>query len=269
MFNIVSIKKRLYPETAIWAAGVLAAGGGFETNSLLIANGFMRQLKLRSYAPKIVYLLPLLGTGIGAARMPLVDTLNVGAATNTNFVNADFSQGAGLQGNGSNKLFSTLVFASQLGSSSNGGLGWYENNVSFAGDVQPMGSYNNAADNRYVLDLRSNRESFRWGNAGNDANSGATAVNAHYYGQRSSATSRVIYKNGSSLASNTTNDGTSGSNERAILLFSGNEPGASTTWAGRCAATYLTDGTLTDPEIADLDLLIRAYLLGPTGKPQS
>lgn len=260
-------------QVATWSARVNTAGGGFEWNSIGIANQFIRAIKDKSYFNKIVYLLPMLGRGINAARIPLIDQLNAGGATNVSFVDADFNQSTGLQGNGTTKYLNTLIKPSQLGSSSNGGLGYWENNITFGGNSEAMGTYNSAGDQRYVIDLRVGHRFFSWGSPSNAADRATGAINGHYYGIRSSATRRDLYLNGSFDVSSVVNDTASGVANQVIFIVGALEVAGVTPtpapWPGRCALAYMTDGTFTANEIYDFDSIIRAYLMGPTGKPQT
>jgi len=265
-FGVRAVSENLDPETLTWRSRVNAAGGTFETNSVALADALIVQLKTKSYESKIKYLLPLLGSNLAAARVPLRDTLGVGIATNTNFVDANFSQATGLQGNGTSRYLDLLIKPSQLGTGSNGGIGYWEKSVSFSGTgVEPIGVYGVAASTRFVIDLRSAVRNFRWGTASNGAGDTTAAGNGHYYGQRSSATLRRLYFNGSTLASNTTSDAAAGTAEFNIRLL-GCYTGSSTYWAGRCAVAYLTDGTLSDADAADLHTLLTDYLITPTGR---
>lgn len=269
MSNVTTISNRLAAETTLWRSRVNSVGGGLEWNSVAIANGFIRRLKTKSYYGKVKYLLPLLGKGINAARVPLIDTLNVGAATNTSFVDADYNQSIGLQGNGSSKILDSLIKPSQLGASNNAGIGYWENNMTLGSNVEPMGCYDSSTSNRFVFDLRNNPFiAFRWGNPANVAFNSITPLNGHYYGQRASITSRILYFNAINNGSDSTSDSASGASDTNIGIVGAFEPSAAP-WPGRCAMAYMTDGTLTVSEISDFDTLIRSFLLGPTGKPQS
>jgi|GEM_PF-4012860 len=251
-----------------WVKNVYIAGGTLSTNDVIIARGLIEAINRSTFRDKIVHLLPMLGQNVAACRVALINRLGISAtATNTNFVDADFSPSTGLKGNGSNKIF-TLAFApGQLGSGSNGGFGYWENSIDFTGtSVEPVGCYNSGGTNRFVLDLRSNVRSFRWGNAGNGAGDSTAATNGDYYGQRSSATSRELFKDGASLATNTTSDSASGASDRGIRLMGADENGTITYWKGRCAVAYFTDGTLTSTEVADLHTLLNTYLITPTGR---
>ena len=129
-----------------------------------------------------------------------------------------------------------------------------------------MGSYGSASGTRFVLDLRSNLRSFRWGGPANAPGDTTAAGNGHYYGQRSSATLRELFFNASSLGTNTTSDSASESGLNKIQLLACNENGPQLHWNGRCAVAYLTDGTLTSGEVATLHSVLSTYLITPTGR---
>lgn len=261
---------QLDPETITWRDAITAAGGTFAARSILIADRLIKAIKAESFTTGIKYLLPLLGGDLTAARMPLRDSLGVGIAGNTGFTDADFSQSTGLQGDGSSKYLDSHITPGQLGASDNAGLGWWENNYPGVGNVEPMGAYkqNNTPDNRFSLDLRTFIEVFGWGTVGSGAASGGGAGNHHYYGQRASGTDRRIFKNGTQVgATSTSVTSTAGSTDNTIIL-SGCNTGVSgiAPWPGRCAVTYMTDGTLTAGEIAAFHTLLQTYLIAPTGR---
>lgn len=268
MSNVVLYSNQMAAETRTWKRAVENAGGGFQWNSVAIADAFIKRFKIASYRTKVKYLLPLLGTGINAARVPLIDAFAVGAAANTSFVNADFNQSLGLQGNGSTKSLDTLIAPGTLGSSLVGGLGYWENGISFAGsDAIAFGCYDASNNIRANIDLRSASSRATWGLNTNSAINNSAAANGHYYGQAASNASRALYINAASVATNTTSDGNSFDSTTISLMGTVNNVAGN--WAGRCAVAYLTDGTMTTNEISAFDTLLRAYLLGPCGKPQT
>ena len=255
------------PEVAKWRARVTAAGGTLASNSVTIAANLMAELRRKSYNQKIVYLLPLLGTNLAAAIVPLRDKFNVSSPANINFVDADFSQSTGLQGNGSNKALDLRLKPSQLGTGSNGGLGYWETNVNFTGssDNTPIGCRDSATTHLYQLELYSANSGFYWGLVANGYTVAGSAANGDYYGQRSSATDRRLFIGGSPSGSNTSSDSATGVGDRNIYLM-GRNYSSPTYWKGRCAVAYLTDGTLTDAEVSDLHSLLQNYLITPTGR---
>lgn len=263
MPNIVT-KTQMMAETIRWRDRVRTAGGNFEWNSIAIANTFVKQLRVKPYYNNIKYLLPMLGAGVNAARIPLIDRLNVGAATNNNFVNSDFSQSTGLKGNGGNKVFDTLIKASDLGGgTNNAGFGYWARQINTGGWT--FGS--RPAQGLYGFYLnQSPRELFYYGNGdGSQVDLSSPSTLTGYYCQRSSATSRAIYKAGvliGSTSSSTTDAGSSGAN----IFLMGIDTSASFSTDGQCSVAYLTDGTMSANDIGDFHSLLNSYLIGPTGK---
>lgn len=249
-----------------WLQNVVTNGGTFTANSKTFASALINQLSTQGFYSKIKYLLPLLGGNLAAARTPLIDSLNVGAATNNGMVDADFSETTGLQGNGSTKYLDSLILPSQLGSSNNGGIGYWENNIVIS-NSWPMGA-ESSSGTAFEFVLGSPARNFQWGSSSNNAvDSSTTATNGHYYGQRSSAILRSISFNGSQLATNTTSDAASGAGDNTIAILGTTlVPGFAFAWAGRCALAYMTDGTLSAGDISALHSILSTYLIGPTGR---
>lgn len=257
------------PVVAAWEAAVIGNGGTFESDSVDIATSLMAEIRASTFANKIKMLWPLLGSGINAAVVPLIDGLSVGPSTNVGFVDADFDQTTGLQGNGTSKILDSKVKPSQLGAGNNGGLGWWELDPGYLHggvDTETMG-INSTAGQRFCIDLRSGiRRFFCWGSPGNSTDSATASVAGNYYGQRSSATVRDFYMDGTLILGNTSSDAASDSAERNMALMGNNIGGVPNQYAGRCAAIYMTDGTLSPTEIADLHTLLDTYLITPTGR---
>jgi hypothetical protein len=253
-----------------WINGVTANGGTFGPNSKSIACALITQLGLRSYSNKVKYMLPLLGSNLAAALVPLRNFVGASIPANVNFVNADFNESTGLQGDGLTKVLNTGVLVGQLGSGNNGGLGYWENNIPVSpGGPEAMGCYAannlNVPDNRFVIEIGV----FSWGQITNRCGGGGL-VNGHFYGQRSSPSNRQAFYNGSLLGFNSTSDTLPGALltdpiELMGCLARGN-PDVQDYWNGRCAVAYMTDGTLTPSEIADFHSLLSTYLIAPTGR---
>lgn len=258
----------IHPLVETWKQNVISNSGSLHQNSPIFASNFIYSITGSSYFNKIVYLLPMLGANLNAALVPLIDVLNAGPATSSNFTNSDYTQGTGLQGNGINKIINTNVYPSQLGTSSNGGYGYWENNISFGADSDMMGCYCNDSSRRYTLDMRTNPlEILFWGNPSGDSCAGHTLPsNSHYYGQRSSSANLRLYRSGALIASGSSNGATS-MNERTIHVVGADEGGSGLTfWAGRCALTYMTDGTMSASEVADFHSCLAINLISATGK---
>jgi len=257
-------------ETDTWLAAISSAGGTVSEASTIVANRLIRAIKGATWGSKIKYLLPLLGDNLAAALQPLRDTLGAGAPANANFANADFSESTGLQGNGTNKRLTLTGFsAASLGTGGNGGLGWWENNPPAASTTVLMGNYRTSTTAGFILYSSSGASAFRWGTAGNSANAGpgyTANPSAHYYGQRSSATSRFLYLNGSAVDSDANSDAATGTGERTLTFFGAQNASDNFFWGGRAACIYLTDGTLTSDQVAELYEILQAHLITPMGR---
>jgi hypothetical protein len=255
----------LHPDTRAWRTAVIEAGGTLLRDSAPIADGLVRALTLSTFDSKVIWLLPLLGANLAAAITPLRDSLGAGRPSAYGLLDADFSQRVGLQGNGTTKYLDTLITPAQLGTAGNGGLGWWELAISYGGNVEPIGCYNTALTNRFVLDLRSSLRSFWWGGNTTTAGQVSAAANEHYYGQRSSATRREFYVSGQLMDVDTANDAASGAGDKTIHVL-GSREASVTPWPGRCGVAYLTDGTLTPAEADQVHTILRETLLRPTGR---
>jgi hypothetical protein len=263
-------------ETTAWINGITALSGSVTTSEKNIADAIIVAIQGASYGSKIKYLLPFIGGNIAAHRMPLRDSLAVGAASSLGtapFVDADCTTATGLSNSTEKDAYlDSLIKPSQVGTSDNGGLGWYERNIGLGSNVEPIGVYGLSAStpvSRFVLDLRTSFQRFRWGDvAGSQAGPATTATNGHYYGQRSSTTLRRIYLNGASLGS----DGTATTTDVGIadqtIMVMGCKTGSGslTPWKGRGACAYLTDGTMSDADVAAFHTLLGTYLIAPTGR---
>lgn len=259
MSNVTTISNQITAEAALWRTRVNTAGGGLEWNSMAIANMLVRQLRAKGYYSKIKYMLPLLGKGINAARVPLIDTLNVGAATNNNFVDADFNQRTGLVGNGSTKRLDFLFTALSLGASSNGALGYWSLNLGSPGWV--MGSHGADLLGLY-LDSTTPRVVSYWGTVANRIDTNPTApTTSHYYTQRNSS-NLTVYKSGVQLAQTAGATVITGINANLNLMAIDGISFSN----GTCGVAYATDGTLTSNDIFDLHSVLSAFLMGPTGR---
>jgi hypothetical protein len=212
----------------------------------------------------------MLGKNLITALVPLRDSLNVGSAINTNFNNSDFSQSLGLTGNGSSKILNSKVSGSHLGTSNNGGIGYWELNTPPTTDGEQMGLYSVNPQFRYGFYLRSSpaRRIFWWGDANNRCGDqdGVGAAAGHYYGQRSSITSRKLYLDATNIGSNNTTSDTPSGIDDTTLRIVGTHYLTNYPCTSRCGASYMTDGTMTDDEIRDFHSLLGYYLVWNTGK---
>lgn len=260
----------VHPEAAAWAVRVAANSGTLGTASLRIASRFMWEVENRTWKNKLLWIAPMLGSNLAAARTPLRDWLGGGLMANTGFVDGDFAENSGLQGDGSSKVLNTNVFAGQLGrglNTLNGGMGYREMAVDQTGTTQSVMGMIETDWCILVLKNTTTEEYCVWGNPANKASNAVNATSAHYYAQRSAANARTLFRSGSSIASNTTSDTPSTAlTTRTIRLLGLDNGGAIAYNKGRCGYAYFTDGTLSTTEALDMHNCLENYLKTPSGK---
>ncbi|BCT93530.1 hypothetical protein LYSHEL_25540 [Lysobacter helvus] len=256
-------------ETNTWESRVVALGGTVTSPDKALADALVVALKAGTYWSSLQYFLAFIGPDTVHHRVPLIDKLNVGAAGNTGFVDGDCDTATGLvNAAGSAKVFNTHVRPDALngGATNAAGMGIYLRTWTNGSAVEPCGTYDAAAQ-RWVIDLRSGLEAFRWSDVSTAVPSTATAATAaHYYGQAASATDRKLARNGTVIASSTTNK--SLGNVTAEILVAGcvDHVGAYTYTKGTYGAFYLTNGGLTNTDITNIHNDIGTYLITPTGR---
>jgi hypothetical protein len=274
-------EEELDTETLTWISRIEALGGSVTSGEITIADDLIKAIKAESFNAKILYLLPLIGESIAAHRVPLRDALDVGAATlagSVPFTDSNCATASGLTNSTEQHAgLDTGLTPADLDSVStlsniNGGLGFWERDIGFGSGVEPIGCYDAAGspDYRYLLDLRSSMKYLRWGSpSGAPAGAGTSAASAHYYGQKSSNTSRKLFEDGVLVHENTSsvNSGSGGADTNICVMGSLAASGSTLyAWKGRCAVAYLTDGSLSDAEAADMHALLNTYLITPTGR---
>lgn len=261
--------RTLTPAVQAWAKGVIDAEGTYSDESVRLADRLDRALVDGGFYSKIVYSLPFFGAGndnLRCAFQPLHNTLSAAYPTNGGpFVGStDHAETNGLNSPSGGKYIDTHITPSQLGTSNNGGIGYWALDVSFAGSTtEVVGCYGAGGASRFVLDLRTSRRFFSWGSAANLTDPFTASVPGFHYGQRSSATLRELFIDGISVSSNSASDAAAGASDQSLIVMGANTSG---TCIGRCGFFIMTDGTLTSTHVSDLDYIVRNYLMRKTGR---
>lgn len=260
-------------EAASWRDRVLANGGTLAADSFAIANAVLQAIAATTFNSKLVYLLPLLGTNLIAARVPLRDSFSAGLATNTGFVDADFSQATGLQGDGLTKMLGTGITSAQAP-----GMGYWENNYAATPgnppaptSTVPIGNASTGGARIFWVRNWSDSQIFHSGSTGGDADPAAAKLigaggNHHYYGQPEGNSLRRLVKDGVSVATSSVTTAQTGAGDHEINVLGVNYAGTNYFYPGRCACAYLTSSPLTAGEYATLHSILQTYLITPTGR---
>jgi hypothetical protein len=253
------------PEAIFWRTVAQRNGGTTTDAQFQIANNTVKALKAAGLFDKI-YLLPLLGSDLPAAKVPLCNYDRLPWPVWTAFVNGDFTATTGLQGNGTTKYIRFPYKFQRIGSSYLFGLFWWELNYSGAGNVEAMGCYGSSDTNRYCLDLRPTLQAFRAGPpATNSAQDNTTATNGAYHGIRESISALKLLKNGVKIAEDTNLSAIAGADDQDIHAFGLKPTGSALPWPGRAGCIALTMN-MSEAEAVTLYQILRDNLMIPTGR---
>lgn len=277
-FNVTNNSLELSPEAQTWADLVTLSGGTLEVDSADIADSFITALKKTSYESKIKYFIPFLGSNLSAAICPIRNSIeDVPVPQSANFVDGDFSQSTGLQGNGSNKRIDTKVLPTKLGDTMNGGFGFWELSATGGSGTCLMGVRTQEGGPSFTQHgnwfLANNQ--LLWGTNDAVTNTAPTiGTEVHHYAQRLSATSREMYIDAVLVDSDSNNQpaawtGAPVQYNTSIAIFAMNNSNTfvpDTYHGGRCGAAYMTDGTLTPSEVTAFQTLVQNYLMTPAGR---
>lgn len=251
-------------ETIQWYGDALDAGGTITASTLDLLDDLHAALKATGAWSKFRYVLPLVGGDIEAALTPSLDRSRVGRPTNTGpFVDSDFSESNGLIGNGTSKQLVIPLQPAELGTSSNGGLMFWEVQGAGGGTTPTSIGINNTAVTA-SYDVRANTSGNRRGAWGGGANAATVAGGPNvglFHMRRSSATSRTLFQNGASVATNTTNDAASGASDADLRVLGDNGVGSGNRFNnGTAGFVACLDGTESDAEAATIYTAIAAFM---------
>jgi hypothetical protein len=117
------IASGFHPEAQVWRNAVIANGGTVSGTTFKAVSDFCRSIDTAGLRDRFYRLNLFCGTGLNAALVPLYrgqsrTGTQYGNTTDTNvgpFVSGDYSEAAGLSGNGSSKYLNTGFLANTLG----------------------------------------------------------------------------------------------------------------------------------------------------------
>ena len=219
MLSSASAGPTIHHEAIDWAKRASANGGTISTNVLRAVSDFCRAANAGSFRSSLYRLNLFCGGNLSGCLVPLYlgptfggTSLGSSTDTNANFVSADFIEtgtGGGLKGNGTTKYLNTGFAPNVLPSVTSIHISTSATSAATSGNAIFMGSRDGNASGHFTLDeyaTAASARAFRCGTftVGQYPTVSATATEAHMIATRTSATSAVIYRGGSSAASNTT-----------------------------------------------------------------
>jgi hypothetical protein len=257
--------------TIKWAGAVTDAGGAYTTADLDACDAFLASLIADSFNPNnLFYVLPMLGSDIIAASVPLIDPYSLGiadfSAGAAAFVDADFSRTAGLQGNGSSKIVKVPFNPGQLSSTGIISQGCDVREFDNSGTAGGVFStyWNNGNNNIFGL-RRSGTPSLVWSYGQVSVTTQAEYVAAlvepsHVVGTTRALNDKELYLNGVSVATNTNTSGSQWANtgDSDWPLMGDTLSGGLRYWAGRMGVAWWRNAGLTDTEVGYINDAVSA-----------
>lgn len=198
-------------DAAAWKTAVLANSGTVSDATLKAVSDFCKAAKANNYWSKLLRINLFCGGQLAACLVPLKVGGGNSVETNYNFVSGDYSESTGLTSSASNRLLSTGFSPSSLTANdthfcvynrSSSIVYGYPHMVIGGG----MALFAPFSDGKVYSDQYSINDNGRV----NTSSAVGTPI-GHIVASRTSSTSHVIYRNGSSVATNTaTNSSTLG-----------------------------------------------------------
>lgn len=232
-----------------WRARVNAAGGSVSQATYSAVVKFSRSCKAAGIWDKLNRVNLFCGDQLTAALVPLKVGAGNATDTNVNFVSGDYTESAGLTGNGSSKYLATGVSDAVFGLTAH--VAAYLRVVPSQVLAGIIGS--NATLLQRTTDPRT---ATRIGSASQEASINGAATPAFLVGSRTSSTAIALYRNGTVLAtnSNAVTDGTGG----AINVFARGS-GFNDRFENGTLGAYSVGPSLSNPEVAAYNTIMEAF----------
>jgi hypothetical protein len=222
-------------------------------------NQLVLDLKTANIWTKMKAVYPFVGGTATAHKWNLKDPRDLDAAYRLSFSGGFTHDSNGTQSNGTNGWANTFIAANTL-TNSNLHLSWYSRTASttnpFSNEVSPNAAYNSS--NWISFRINNKVSGNAYFSAGNDG-VGATVsntLNGFFIGSETASNSRKLYRNGSAIATNTTNDTNALPSDNIAFwgpsTFSGNYSD------NNCAFASIGEG-LNDTEAASLSTAVQNY----------
>jgi hypothetical protein len=241
---------------------VLANGGSVSASTLAAVSEFSRRIDAAGIRDRFYRLNLFCGTGLSAALVPLYRGPSLTGTqlgnitdTNTNFASGDYSESTGLLNGTGTKFLSTGVTSSQLPASS-GHVAWSFTNGSFSASGFAWGVSHTGTARTYSFINSASSQSVEIGSsAGNGFNITQSAY-GRFLGSRTSTSLQTFYRNGASVATDTTARGaTTGSTDQFLVFRSAGGSGS------RFGMNYYGFGeSMTAAQAASFDSAVSAFL---------
>jgi hypothetical protein len=245
------LRGNLDVDARAWAAAVTANGGSYSINTLAAVSSFCAAAKGSGYWSKLNRINLFCGDQLAAALVPLKAGGGGATDTNVNFVGGDYSEATGLTGNGSTKRLRTGLVPSASLTLNNTHMAVYNRAPNATGGQIGIGADDGTNFFQVYSPLSTGTFFADQYNSSVAAGRVSGAVAAPYrllVASRTAANSHVIYRDGSSVASNALSGG--GLPAFECYVFAGNSSGVANQFTAMPLGAYSIGSGLTAGEVA-------------------
>jgi hypothetical protein len=248
----------LSPGAVGWKAVVDANGGLATSKHVALVNWLLASIKDIGVESKVLRLNFFCGGDLTAARVPQVKGSGFAIEENTNFVNGDYVESAGITGNGTSKHLDTGQ--SGLVATFGGGV------VLAAPDAQSanakwIGAQNSTGEFFFGMGRQTStrRETVCGSIASRIIVTEAVTPRGIYHMIKSSNTLRTLYRDGASIATNTVSSSSGAPADRTITVFAGKDSTVTFRSTATLGGYWFDDGTMTAQQIQGMADLAMAF----------
>lgn len=262
----ISFRQEWHPDVLSWTRRASSNGGRFSYPTLLALQTFCESIDAAGLRSRMLRLNLMCGANLNAALVPLYvagsstgDTLGNASDTNSNFVSGDYTESAGLLGNGSTKSLDTGFSLNTAGVVTTGHMSVYRAAWTPVADRNLIGCLNSGFNHIHQIGVNSsaNAHEVYYGGPTQASNATISSAAAHLLLTRTSATALAFYTNGSATGSSSTS--TSPADPvRSVFVFARNQGAAAGIAAVRMRA-YSIGQSITAAQAATLYPIFAAF----------
>lgn len=237
---------------------VVSNGGTISDSTKNAVNTFVLASKSNNYWSKINRINLFCGDNLNACLVPLKIGGGSNTETNNNFVAGDYSESAGLTGNGSTKYLNTGLNASVTLTAHDTHQSVYNRSSTASQSVN--GSQDGT--DRFSIDCpwsdgKVSDDQYDQTNGRVQTSSAIGTPFGFIIGTRTASNSHVIYRNGSSIASNTSSGGAIPNQN--YYVFAQNNAGSASWYSNYIFAAYSIGLGLTSTDVSNLNTDMQAF----------
>ena len=236
---------------------VVSNGGTISANTQTAVDTFVKAAKVNGYWSKLNRINLFCGDQLVAATVPLKVGGGSALDTNNGFVAGDYTEATGLKGNGSSKYINTGLTPSASLTANDTHQAFY-----IRGTVADTpGTFGSLGGSRLLLEPPASSGPFlddQYDSGNGRVSSSNVSPSGFIVGSRTASNAHTVYRNGSSIGSNTTSGGTFANVNVAYFIFAFNA-GSAGNFSKHTLAAYSLGAGLTAADVTNYNTDMQAF----------